>query len=433
MNNTEDIFEQQLSQQILLSEKKRVFILAILLTFLTIHIFVSNSIIPSLFPEEFFHKIFYNLPFWIWFSLFFLVSTLYEWSWFLFLGYAIKNKRHVIVGLRYLNVFVETSLPTMAIFLLSQTMEPTFALVSPAGFMYFFFIFLAALRLDFKLCLFTGIVAAVEYSCLAWWFLSPLPESQLTALTTAMHHIIKTMLLFLAGLVTGLITLQLKTQMIKSFQMVQELNNIAHIFGQYVSTAVVEKLLHQPKELTNEMRYVCVMFLDIRDFTQFSENNPPDVTIHFLNTVFEPMIEIVNQHQGIINKFLGDGFMAIFGAPFSDGKESQHAVQAALAILETADKLAQREIPPTRIGIGLHTGYAITGNVGSMQRKEYTVIGDVVNLASRIEQLNKPFKSQLLISEEVFIAIGENISTAIDKGKIQVKGRKEAVRVYQIV
>ena len=256
----------------------------------------------------------------------------------------------------------------------------------------------------------------------------------MTELTVITHHVMKAIFLFATGLITGLITLELKKQMLNSFESIQERNEMANIFGQHVSPVVVEKLLHQEKELSTEMREVCVMFLDIRNFTTFSENHLPEKTVDFLNQLFEPMIDIVNGHQGIINKFLGDGFLAVFGAPFSEGHDSQNAVNAAQEIVEKVkQKIAQGDIPPIRIGIGLHTGHVVTGNVGSSQRKEYTVIGDVVNLASRIEQLNKTFGSQLLISSTVWEAIGKNIDTAIEKGPVYVKGRTQAVQIYQIL
>jgi len=125
--------------------------------------------------------------------------------------------------------------------------------------------------------------------------------------------------------------------------------------------------------------------------------------------------------------------MAIFGAPLSDGKDSQNAVNAAQDIIKTLkQQIEGGTIPPTTVGIGLHTGKAVTGTVGSTQRKEYTVIGDVVNLASRIEQLNKQLDSQLLISAAVWEAIDQNIETIVDKGLVPIKGRKEPVQIYQI-
>jgi adenylate cyclase len=362
------------------------------------------------------------------------VFAAYEWILLVFLNDVIKKGKQLSVFLRYFNAFAETSLPTIAIILLAQVIDPIFALVSPPSFIYFIFIILAVLRLDFKLCLFTGTVAAFEYFSLAGFYISTVNESAKTVLALTPHHFIKTVILFVTGLITGLVTYELKRQIIHSFRSIEERNNIANIFGQHVSPAVVDKLLHQhPAEMNTEMRHVCVMFLDIRDFTTFSENNPPEKVVNFLNTLFEPMIDIVNQHNGVINKFLGDGFMAIFGAPISDGKDSQNAVNAAQEIIETVkQKIGKAEIPPIRIGIGLHTGKAVTGNVGSAQRKEYTVIGDVVNLASRIEQLNKQFDSQLLISAAVCEAIGQNTDTLIDQGLIPVKGRKELVQIYRI-
>ncbi len=118
------------------------------------------------------------------------------------------------------------------------------------------------------------------------------------------------------------------------------------------------------------------------------------------------MIEIVNRHHGVINKFLGDGFMAVFGAPLSEGDDCLNGVAAAKEILSRVEEEVSRgTVAPTTLGIGLHAGEAVTGSIGSSLRREYTVIGDVVNLAARIEKLNKKFGSQLLISEIVWQAL----------------------------
>src|SRR5215475_14343319 len=123
------------------------------------------------------------------------------------------------------------------------------------------------------------------------------------------------------------------------------------------------------------------MFLDIRNFTGFAEKRSPEEVVEYLESLFEFMIEIVNRHNGIINKFLGDGFMAVFGAPLSDGKDCENAVRSAKEILERVKEETDRgAILPTQVGIGLHAGKAVTGSIGSAVRKEYTVIGDVVNL-----------------------------------------------------
>ena len=145
------------------------------------------------------------------------------------------------------------------------------------------------------------------------------------------------------------------------------------------------------------------------------------------------MIDIVNRNHGIINKFLGDGFMAAFGAPFSDGFDSRNAVNASKEILQKLkEEIEAGNILPTRVGIGLHTGNAVTGNIGSSQRKEYTIIGDVVNLASRIESLNKQFNSQLLISDMVKEALGDTSIETVSLGKVAVKGRAEPVEIFKL-
>src|SRR5262245_59828710 len=125
--------------------------------------------------------------------------------------------------------------------------------------------------------------------------------------------------------------------------------------------------------------------------------------------------------------------MAVFGAPISDGHDCANALEAAKEILERLNRETEAgSILPTKVGIGLHAGEAVTGSIGSALRREYTVIGDVVNLAARIEKLNKEFGSQLLISEIVWRSLDDHFAPARPMGHVQVRGRQEPIQVYQV-
>ena len=213
-----------------------------------------------------------------------------------------------------------------------------------------------------------------------------------------------------------------------------ERSRIIEIFGQQVSPAVVDKLLAQKGRADSELREVCVMFLDIRGFTTFSESRKPEEIVRYLNALWSFMVDSVNLHHGIVNKFLGDGFMATFGAPLDEGNHCENAIRAAQEILaETERAVADGRVPPTRIGIGLHAGTAVTGNVGSTLRKEYSVIGDVVNLASRIESMNKEFGSQLLASREVLSEAGAAAPVPTKNlGSVKLRGHGKELDLVQL-
>ncbi|HEY7553250.1 MAG TPA: adenylate/guanylate cyclase domain-containing protein [Candidatus Binatia bacterium] len=173
--------------------------------------------------------------------------------------------------------------------------------------------------------------------------------------------------------------------------------------------------------------------MDIRNFSSYAAGERPEAVMAYLNTLFDFMIDVVNEHQGIVNKFLGDGFMAVFGAPIEDAERCGHAVRASLEILERLERLnAAGKIHPTRVGIGLHMGEAVTGNVGSTERKEYTIIGDVVNLASRLEQATKEFQAQLLISEAVRQSLDAAMPDVEDLGLLALKGQPNSARVFKV-
>ena len=345
----------------------------------------------------------------------------------------ISRQQTISQWLQFLSAFVETSIPTAGI-IVGATFLGEYSLFTPAAFVYPLFIMLSALRLNLKLCVFTGAVAGIEYALVALVLInSPSTGAVEPILSGFPHHVLKGFLLFATGVVTGMVTRQIKKRTLKSFEVIAERNHISRTFGEYVSPAVMEKLMTLKPDLRSERRNVCVMFLDIRNFTTFAEKRAPEEVVTYLESLFEFMIEIVNRHHGVVNKFLGDGFMAVFGAPLSDGSDCLNGVKAAQEILERVREEVDRgNVLPTRVGIGLHAGEAVTGSIGSSQRREYTVIGDVVNLASRIEKLNKEFGSQLLISDMVRQTLRNQLDKVTPMGQVHVRGREEAIQIYQV-
>ena len=417
------LFEQALIRETLSSEKTRTSILAVLFGSLLITYLVLMLLFPSLHTP-----LFHNNPALPAVGL--GLATAYEVLSRVITGRFFKKDREIPFIARYANAFVEASLPTLAIILAARLLDPVTALSSPPFLFYFLFIVLATLRLDFRLSLFTAAVAALEYGTLALVFARNVSASTFAAIPLALT---RAPAILLAGFAVGFVAERVKRQLAGSFRALQERNRVMAVFGQHVSPAVAESLLKQHRELGGDVRRVTLMFLDIRGFTTYAEKRPPGEVVSYLNALFGFMIESVNQHHGIVNKFLGDGFMAVFGAPLDDASDSRHAVDASLEILSRLDELtAAGRIPSTRIGIGLDAGDAVTGTVGSAQRKEYTIIGDVVNCASRIEQLNKDFGSRLLVSHAVWEGLGDAAPMARPLGSVRVKGHDEAIQVYQL-
>ena len=425
-------FEDELALEILKSDKLRVSILIC-----AFGLVLPAILMLALFSFENFQRIFHGN-----FKTF-LVTVLsvltvgvgcLVFEWFA-VNRLINERRRAYPLLPYLSAFGETCIPLAALLITAQYVGGPYALLTPAPFVYPLLIVLSTLRLDLKLCVFTGAVSAIQY-----WTVSLIYLSQAAAtpnvnpmILSAPPHILKGFLFLLIGVAAGAVTVQIKKRLLKSFEIVEERNRISRTFGEYVSPIVMKKLLTLKPDLRSEKREVCVMFLDIRDFTSFAEKRTPEEVVRYLESLFEFMIEIVNRHHGVINKFLGDGFMAVFGAPLSDGDDCLNGVAAAREILRRVEEeVALGNVLPTNVGIGLHVGEAVMGSIGSSLRKEYTVIGDVVNLASRIEKLNKRFRSRLLVSENVWNSLGESSHEAIPMGNVCVQGREAGIGIYQL-
>ncbi|MBF0237287.1 MAG: adenylate/guanylate cyclase domain-containing protein [SAR324 cluster bacterium] len=426
--NAENAFESYLRQQLLRAEELRTMLIIAVFSLVLIVVTGFYLMLPRQFDELFNHRLHLGHA---WF--FFGGIIAYEFISKMVIHKAIEDNSRWVTWMRYGQVIEETTIPTIGIWLMGYIIDPVGALLGPATYMYFIFLVLSILRLDFKMSLLSGFLSGMQYLGISWYSIhQPSAESYPYAMTNIFHHLDKSAILACTGFLTGLIAREINKRIWLSFNSVEERNRVVNMFGQHVSPQVVNQLLQQKTDVNSEMRHVCVMFLDIRQFTRFSEAHSPEEVVVYLNTLFGFMIEIINRHKGIINKFLGDGFMAIFGAPLADGEESQNAVNAALEICRTIETLIQEgKIQPTRIGIGLHTGNAITGNIGSQTRKEYTVIGDTVNLASRIEQLNKQFNSQILISESVWEKI-MHVESMVSLGEVPIRGRNQQIQLYQL-
>jgi adenylate cyclase len=422
-------FEKRLAREILISERLRVQLLAAIPSVVLILFLALTASYPDAAAVAFHSKVDRLRV-----GLLLGGFAMYELIALRNVERLIKLDKQPTVRGRYITALVETSLPTLVIVYYMTLGSPTVALLLPPSFIYFVFILLSTLRLDFWICFFTGAVAAIEYASLSLVVLGQGSQRALDPeLSSIGHHVGKALILLASGIAAGFVSLRLRKDFVKTLESLEERSRIVSVFGQHVSPAVVDRLLAEKADVRSEVRDVCVMFLDIRNFTGFSEEKSPEEVVSYLNTLFGFMIESVNRHQGIVNKFLGDGFMAVFGAPLSDGHDCRHAVDAGLEIIAGIEaRCAAGELPPTRIGIGLHAGEAVIGNVGSMMRKEYTVIGDVVNVASRVEALNKEFGSRMLVTQRVWEASGLLMEGVIERPPIEVRGRKEPIQLYEL-
>ena len=181
---------------------------------------------------------------------------------------------------------------------------------------------------------------------------------------------------------------------------------------------------------------VTVLFADIRGFTSMSEKLEPDEISVILNEYFTALEPIISRYNGVINKFIGDAIMAIFGEPIQDKDHAVNAVKCADAMLKKVQELQKKWLeegkPKIEIGVGINTGEAFVGNIGSEKRLEYTVIGDTVNLASRIESYNKVYKTQFLISSFTYQYV-RGIADVIKISEVKIRGKEKKMNIYEVL
>ena len=213
---------------------------------------------------------------------------------------------------------------------------------------------------------------------------------------------------------------------------------ITSVFGKYVSPIVIDHLLQNPDKikLGGEKRDITIFFSDIRGFTPISEKMNPEDLVHLLNEYLSEMTSIIIKDQGLVDKYMGDAIMAFWGAPLDLSNHAEIACSSSLEMIEKLHALQkkweQQGIPFFDVGIGLNSGEAIVGNMGSSTRFDYTAIGDNVNLASRMEGLNKVYGTNIIITEKTYEFVKDKFETR-KLDAVKVKGKNEPILIYELV
>jgi adenylate cyclase len=341
----------------------------------------------------------------------------------------LKRDRDIHVWRRYIGVLIETSMPTFALAVHIDYMGRDQALGFVVPFTYFIFIILSTLRLDFWLSTFTGFVASAEMFAVAVFY-HPLVDAD--SPPDVWFHGMRSLVVLICGILAGAVGLQLRRQFAASIAAATARDRVTSLFGQHVSPQVVERLMEEGTSTDGDIRRVAVMFVDFRSFTASARSRSPKEVVERLDGAFAVLVDILDRRGGIVNKFLGDGFLALFGAPLDATDAAHQAVDAAREMLDAMGHINAASDWPLRIGIGIHFGEVVAGNIGSPRRKEYTVIGDTVNFASRLEALNKEFDSQLLISDAVREALGNDGDDAVSLGEVPIRGYDQPMMVWQL-
>ncbi len=359
--------------------------------------------------------------------------------------YVLAKRRAVWGSLAWWVLLSFVSLPTLFFFACELTLPAGAAtyLNGPLSYLYLVLIVVTGSTFRARLALVAGVVAAVGYSVCVALALSELariahPDAVLADdLREPPIYVFKAMMLLAAGGVTAGLSVIAKRLTLRVVAESQQAVVLSRLFGEYVSEEVREKLLHDPPPAGGEQKEVAVLFSDLRGFTTASEAMPPAELVRRLNAYFDAMVAPIREHGGVVDKFVGDAIMAVFGGVLALDDPRGAAVHAALGMQERLAALNARwaleGLAPFEAGIGVHAGPVVIGSIGSADRKDFTVIGDTVNTASRVEGLTKDHGRPSLITSAGFEGLpGELRDRCEPLGTASVKGRAAGVELYAL-
>lgn len=424
-------FTKLFELETLRSEKLRAGILAFYALFTALFILVVTWLIKN---DPATDAVQYKMPY----TLLFLLAGLfvYEICANRILDYrAKKYGKSIHPKFKYVNAFIELASITVMLYIYTvyfnhNSLLSDVVMVS----LYYLIVFLSAFYLDKYISVVTGIIAAVGYTLL---HIITQPDSSTVIMGDVLYSkyfVYATgILLFICGIASAFMANQLQKAIQRTVELVEDENKLFNLFSRQISKEVAQELLDKDGKVPSELKFVSVMFIDIRNFTVYAETQEPEAIVQFQNAFFAVITDAVHRYSGIVNQFLGDGCMVTFGAPVTVDNPAANAVNAALEINKMIDaKIETQEIHDLTIGIGIHCGKAVTGNIGTILKSEYSITGGVVILAARIESENKTYNSKILISKDVLETAGLNDIEAISVGESHLKGWSHAVELYKL-
>lgn len=354
-------------------------------------------------------------------------------------------KRRLVRGalLPYLVAGLSVSLP-MAIYGIAHLRLPAGAVTylhGPPSYLFFFLLVMVGFFFNRRVSLFAGVLASGEYLLVIFMSLEGLETIRATDpllqfdLISVPNHIFKAVMLLFTGLAVAAMGDYVLGQMRGIQAEEEERARVGRLFGQFVSGEVAQRVIEQKQGLIGEAKEVALLFCDLRGFTAFCEGKSPQEVVERLNGYFDAMVRQIERKGGVVDKFIGDAIMANFGGLVELENPSQAAFEAALemraALAELNRRAEQVGLEPLENGIGLHYGEVLQGPLGAKNRREFTLVGDAVNLASRLESLTKELGRPVLVSGALFEQLEPATQARlVPLGERPVKGKQAHVEVY---
>jgi adenylate cyclase len=329
---------------------------------------------------------------------------------------------------KVLTVTIETAIPFVCILIQSLHLPLEKAYTNVYFIEHIPFMLLSILYLRFWICFYAALIASMGRILLLLLVLS-FSEVDKHFLDESWGLVE----ILLSGFIMGTIALFFRKMIESAIAVGSEKTKLHDIFGRFVSKDVADQIVSKDLKMGGDNVNASVLFLDIRNFTHRSSTMAPEDAVAFLNQVFNFTVAEVEKAGGIVNKFLGDGFMAVFGAPLSLPNSCNASVLCAIGVFEKLQLFnVSRLGENVNLGIGINYGPMVAGVMGTDTRKEYTVIGDIVNTASRIEGLNKEFGTSLLISQSVYDNLDANLKEQFQSmPPTMVKGKDQPISIYK--
>ncbi len=329
-------------------------------------------------------------------------------------------------GYKFYSVIVESIAPMVWLcFLIAWEQNAAF-LDSPLIFIYIPMLIVSALHLSFWLSFFNGLFVAVMYAGISFWAFENYSDAMFFPFIV---YFSKAILFLIAGICGGFVARELKKRLTISIQTQEEKDAIETLFSQQVSKQVVSAL--KSRRDYSIKAEVTVLFLDMRDFTKRVQHMSPEEVNKFQNKFFGPIIQCIDHCGGIINQLMGDGLMASFGS--AEGElHHERAYRSAKDIFSSLENSNKGMDDPIQIGIGIHSGEVIAGNIGTEERQQFSISGTPVITAARLEQLTKEYESEFLVSRDFYEKIKHLAKNGASLGSVKMKGIDKELEIIKL-